>query len=118
MVFDGIVPVFTHTPPTTERASITTTRFFIFEAATAARWPLGPEPMIARSYFTALMRIGLPLPAFTPAFMTGIADTLHRERQDSAAHPPPLLPVLPQPDLLDHSSQLACQARHLLHRRH
>src|ERR1700743_1018832 len=79
MVFDGIVPVFTHTPPTTDRASITTTRFFIFEAATAARCPLGPEPMIARSYFTALMRLVLPHPAFTPALLPGLAETLQPE---------------------------------------
>src|SRR4051812_43968677 len=44
-----------HTPPTTERASTTTTRFFILEAATAARWPEGPDPMTVRSYLTALM---------------------------------------------------------------
>ena len=52
-----MVPVLMQTPPTTERASITATRFFILEAATAARWPDGPEPMTARSYFTALMQL-------------------------------------------------------------
>jgi hypothetical protein len=45
------------TPPTTERDSTTATRFFIFEAATAARCPDGPEPMIIKSYLTALMRV-------------------------------------------------------------
>src|SRR5580658_2256073 len=57
MVLEGIVPVLMQTPPTTARDSITATRFFIFEAATAARWPEGPEPITARSYLTALMRI-------------------------------------------------------------
>src|ERR1700739_634200 len=57
MVLDGMVPVLTHTPPTTDRASTTATRFFIFEAATAARCPDGPEPMTIRSYLAALMRV-------------------------------------------------------------
>src|ERR1700722_2112715 len=55
MVFEGMVPVLTHTPPTTERASTTATRFFILEAATAARCPEGPEPITVRSYLTALI---------------------------------------------------------------
>jgi hypothetical protein len=52
-----MVPVLMQTPPTTERDSTTATRFFIFEAATAARCPDGPEPMIIKSYLTALMRV-------------------------------------------------------------
>ena len=60
MVLEGMVPVLMQTPPTTERASTTATRFFILEAATAARWPEGPEPMTIRSYLTALMRVSLP----------------------------------------------------------
>src|SRR5580692_1130162 len=57
MVLEGMVPVLTQTPPTTDRASTTATRFFILEAATAARCPEGPEPITVRSYLTALMRI-------------------------------------------------------------
>src|SRR5580700_9647521 len=57
MVLDGMVPVLTHTPPTTDRDSTTATRFFIFDAATAARCPEGPEPMTTRSYLAALMRV-------------------------------------------------------------
>src|SRR5215469_3984813 len=57
IVLDGIVPVLTQTPPTTERDSTTATRFFIFEAATAARCPEGPEPMTTRSYLAALIRV-------------------------------------------------------------
>src|SRR5580658_9761195 len=60
MVFEGMVPVLMQTPPTTERDSTTATRFFIFDAATAARWPEGPDPMTIRSYLTALMRVSLP----------------------------------------------------------
>src|SRR5580698_3270691 len=60
MVLEGMVPVLMQTPPTTERASTTATRFFILEAATAARWPEGPDPMTIRSYLTALMRVSLP----------------------------------------------------------
>src|ERR1700691_4227687 len=59
MVLEGMVPVLMQTPPTTERASTTATRFFILEAATAARWPEGPEPMTMRSYLMALMRVSL-----------------------------------------------------------
>src|ERR1039458_5724655 len=59
MVLEGMVPVLTQTPPTTERASTTATRFFILEAATAARCPEGPEPMTIRSYLTALMPVSL-----------------------------------------------------------
>src|SRR6185437_11335990 len=55
MVFEGMVPVLMQTPPTTERASTTATRFFILEAATAARCPEGPEPITVRSYLTALI---------------------------------------------------------------
>src|ERR1700739_4541829 len=62
MVLEGMVPVLTHTPPTTDRDSTTATRFFIFEAATAARCPEGPEPMTTRSYLAALMRVS---PAFS-----------------------------------------------------
>src|SRR5215469_13856463 len=64
IVLDGIVPVLTQTPPTTERDSTTATRFFIFEAATAARCPEGPEPMTIRSYLAALIRV-------SPAFFAG-----------------------------------------------
>src|ERR1035437_7272171 len=56
MVLEGMVPVLTQTPPTTDRASTTATLFFILAAATAARCPEGPEPMTVRSYLTALMR--------------------------------------------------------------
>ena len=59
MVFEGMVPVLMHTPPTTERASTTATRLPILAAATAARCPAGPEPMTIRSYLTALMRVSL-----------------------------------------------------------
>src|SRR5271166_3500776 len=59
MVLEGMVPVLMQTPPTTERASTTATRFFILEAATAARCPEGPEPITIRSYLTALMRVSL-----------------------------------------------------------
>src|SRR5215472_3983316 len=52
-----MVPVLMHTPPTTARDSTTATRFFILEAATAARCPDGPDPMTTRSYLTALMRV-------------------------------------------------------------
>src|SRR3954468_10069194 len=55
MVLDGMVPVLTQTPPTTARDSMTATRFFILEAATAARCPEGPEPMTTRSYLAALI---------------------------------------------------------------
>src|SRR6516164_2165409 len=55
MVLEGIVPVLMQTPPTTDRDSTTTTRFFILEAATAARCPDGPEPITTRSYLAALM---------------------------------------------------------------
>src|SRR5690348_5135603 len=44
-------------PPTTARDSTTATRFFIFEAATAARCPEGLEPITIRSYLAALMRV-------------------------------------------------------------
>src|SRR6476469_845234 len=64
MVFEGMVPVFTQSPPIMERASTTATRFFILEAATAARWPEGPEPMTVRSYLTALMRLSPMLSGF------------------------------------------------------
>src|SRR5882672_2253224 len=57
MVFEGMVPVLMQTPPTTARDSTTATRFFILEAATAARCPEGPEPITMRSYLTALMQI-------------------------------------------------------------
>src|SRR4051794_26188092 len=57
MVFEGMVPVLMHTPPTTARDSTTATRFFILEAATAARCPDGPDPMTTRSYLTALIRV-------------------------------------------------------------
>src|SRR5208337_4871172 len=60
MVLEGMVPVLMHTPPTTSRASTTATRLPILAAATAALWPAGPEPIITRSYFTALMPISLP----------------------------------------------------------
>src|ERR1700757_845631 len=67
-----MVPVLMHTPPTTARDSTTATRFFILEAATAARCPEGPEPMTVRSYLTALMQISpqnerSALPAAHPA---------------------------------------------------
>src|SRR5580658_2214429 len=64
MVLEGMVPVLMHTPPTTERASTTATRLFILDAATAARWPAGPEPMTTRSYLRALMRVCLPTVVF------------------------------------------------------
>jgi hypothetical protein len=73
MVFEGMVPVLMHTPPTTARDSTTATRFFILEAATAARCPEGPEPMTIRSYLAELMRVSLSkshilfLPAAHPA---------------------------------------------------
>src|ERR1700735_3442413 len=57
MVFDGMVPVLMQTPPTTARDSMTAPRFFILEAATAARWPEGPEPITTRSYLTALIEV-------------------------------------------------------------
>src|SRR5580692_4095527 len=60
MVLEGMVPVLMHTPPTTSRPSTTATRLPILEAATAALWPAGPEPIMTRSYFTALMPISLP----------------------------------------------------------
>ena len=60
MVLEGMVPVLMQTPPTTVRASTTTTRLFILDAATAARWPAGPEPMTMRSYLTALIEVFLP----------------------------------------------------------
>jgi hypothetical protein len=59
LVLEGMVPVLMQTPPTTERDSTTATRFFILEAATAARWPDGPEPMTMRSYLAALMGLNL-----------------------------------------------------------
>src|ERR1700722_17945307 len=57
MVFDGMVPVLMQTPPTTARDSMTATRFFILEAATAARWPEGPEPITTKSYLAALIEV-------------------------------------------------------------
>ena len=57
MVLEGMVPVLTQTPPTTARDSTTATRFRILEAATAARCPEGPEPMMTRSYLAALMYV-------------------------------------------------------------
>src|ERR1700691_4405173 len=60
MVLEGMVPVLTHTPPTTSRPSTTATRLPILAAATAALWPAGPEPITTKSYFTALMPFSLP----------------------------------------------------------
>ena len=48
-VFEGMVPVRTHTPPTPEARSTTATRLSSFAAWIAARWPPGPEPMAIRS---------------------------------------------------------------------
>src|ERR1700678_2411112 len=56
MLFDGIVPVLTHTPPTWPR-SITATDLPNLAAATAAFCTPGPEPMTTRSYsITAAMK--------------------------------------------------------------
>ena len=49
MVFDGIVPVLMHTPPTMSVRSMTAARWPSFAAAMAAFWPAGPEPMTSRS---------------------------------------------------------------------
>src|ERR1700678_1677645 len=59
MGLEGMVTVLMHTPPTIERASTTTTRLPNLAAATAARWPAGPEPITTRSYCCALMPISL-----------------------------------------------------------
>src|SRR5579859_2036637 len=67
MVLEGMVPVLTQTPPTKVRASTTATFLCILEAATAARWPAGPEPMTTRSYLTALIQV------YLPGFNAGIA---------------------------------------------
>src|SRR5687768_8154421 len=44
-----MVPVFTHTPPSASRFSMTTTFLPSLAACTAARCPAGPDPMTARS---------------------------------------------------------------------
>src|SRR4051812_47308515 len=49
MVFDGIVPVLTETPPRWRRRSTRATRRFSFAAWMAAFWPAGPEPMTRSS---------------------------------------------------------------------
>ena len=45
----GMVPVFVHTPPTVSSRSTTATRFPSLDAAIAAFWPPGPDPMTSRS---------------------------------------------------------------------
>src|ERR1700757_3538754 len=55
MLFDGMVPVLTHTPPSIPPRSITATFLPSSAAATAAFCPPGPEPMTTRSY--SLIRI-------------------------------------------------------------
>src|SRR5258708_19135978 len=49
-VFDGIVPVLVHTPPSIRSCSITATDLPSLAAAMAAFCPPGPEPMTTRSY--------------------------------------------------------------------
>src|SRR6266540_6288625 len=49
IVFDGIVPVFTHAPPTAFRLSTIATRRRSFAAWIAAFWPAGPDPMTSSS---------------------------------------------------------------------
>jgi len=48
-VLDGIVPVFTHTPPTARERSTTAARLPILAAWIAARWPEGPDPITIMS---------------------------------------------------------------------
>ena len=48
-VLDGIVPVFTQTPPIIPRRSTTHTRLPSFAAAMAAFCPPGPDPITSRS---------------------------------------------------------------------
>jgi hypothetical protein len=50
MLFDGMVPVFTHTPPSIRPRSTTATDLPNLAAATAAFCPPGPAPMTTRSY--------------------------------------------------------------------
>src|ERR1700757_3533628 len=49
-VFDGIVPVLVHTPPSIWLCSISATDLPSLAAAMAAFCPPGPEPMTTRSY--------------------------------------------------------------------
>src|ERR1700756_277602 len=49
-VFDGIVPVLVHTPPSIRSRSMTATVLPSLAAAMAAFCPPGPEPMTTRSY--------------------------------------------------------------------
>src|ERR1700757_3916495 len=55
-VFDGIVPVLTHTPPNIRPRSTTATDLPSFAAAIAAFCPPGPEPMTTRSYSIGMTR--------------------------------------------------------------
>jgi hypothetical protein len=48
-VFDGMVPVWMHTPPIMLRRSISATDAPSFAAAMAAFCPPGPEPSTSRS---------------------------------------------------------------------
>jgi hypothetical protein len=48
-VFDGMVPVWRHTPPTISLRSMTATLLPSFAAAIAPFWPAGPVPMTTRS---------------------------------------------------------------------
>src|ERR1700752_1757004 len=50
MLFDGMVPVLTHTPPSIPLRSISATFLPSLAEATAAFCPPGPEPMTTRSY--------------------------------------------------------------------
>src|SRR5260221_13851702 len=50
-VFDGMVPVLMHTPPTASRRSQMPAVFPSFAAWIAARWPAGPVPRTNRSNF-------------------------------------------------------------------
>ena len=49
MVLDGMVPVFTQTPPSMSGRSTIATRRSSLAAAIAAFWPPGPDPITSRS---------------------------------------------------------------------
>jgi hypothetical protein len=49
-VFEGMVPVLTHTPPSMSPRSMTATLLPSLAAAMAAFCPPGPDPMTTRSY--------------------------------------------------------------------
>src|SRR4029079_14306963 len=82
-VFEGMVPVSTHTPPTVRWRSMMATRLPSLAAWMAPRCPAGPLPMQTRSNSASLMG---PVPAaveqdFSPAGRTSFYSTDPGNRQ-------------------------------------